>query len=156
MFNPSNFDLSVNPSDDFNLFVNGQWLKNNPIPEKYTRWGTFEELHEKNIQRVKEIIVNSSGYYSKLKTYYKSATNEDRLNTEGHAPIKFYMDSIDNCNSKDELWELLGNLYVKGLAGIFGFFPEEDAKNSEIVVPYLSSGGLGLPDRDYYFDDDKK
>ena len=156
IFNPNNFDLSIKPSDDFNLFVNGQWLKNNPIPSKYTRWGTFEELHEKNLKRVKQLITNSEGYYDKLKTYYESATNEERLNSEGDKPIKFYMDLIDSCSTKDELWELLANLYVKGLAGIFGFFPEEDAKNSELVVPYLSSGGLGLPDRDYYFDEDKE
>ena len=156
MFNINNFDLSVNPSDDFNLFVNGEWLKNNQIPEKYTRWGTFEELHEKNLQKVKDIIENSTGYYSKLKTYYDSAMNDQRLNTEGDLPIKIYIESINNCNSKDELWKLLAHLYVKGLAGIFGFFPEADAKNSKIVVPYLSSGGLGLPDRDYYFDDDKE
>ena len=156
MFNPDNFDLSVKPSDDFNLFVNGQWLKNNPIPSKYTRWGTFEELHEKNLQRVKELIENSDGYFSKLKTYYQSAINEEKLNLEGSKPVKLYMDSIDQCLSKEELWELLANLYIKGLAGIFGFFPEEDAKNSELVVPYLSSGGLGLPDRDYYFDEDKE
>lgn len=156
MFNPDNFDLSIKPSDDFNLFVNGQWLKNNPIPSKYTRWGTFEELHEKNLKRVKDLIESSEGYFSKLKTYYESATNEERLNTEGHKPVKLYMDAIQNCSSKDELWEVLANLYVKGLTGIFGFYPEEDAKNSEIVVPYLSSGGLGLPDRDYYFDEDKE
>lgn len=156
MFNPDNFDLSVKPSDDFNLFVNGQWLKNNPIPSKYTRWGTFEELHEKNLQRVKELIENSDGYFSKLKTYYQSAINEEKLNLEGSKPVKLYMDSIDQCLSKEELWELLANLYIKGLAGIFGFFSEEDAKNSELVVPYLSSGGLGLPDRDYYFDEDKE
>jgi len=45
------FDLSVNPSDDFSEFVNGNWKKNNPIPDKYTKWGTFELLQENNLKK---------------------------------------------------------------------------------------------------------
>ena len=150
------FDLSINPQTDFNLFVNGKWLKENPIPPKYTRWGTFEVLHEENLQKIKKLIENADGYYEKLNILYNAANNEDKLNFDGDKPVKKYVDLIEACETKTELWNILSQLYVKGLTGLFGFFPEEDAKNSEIVVPYLSSGGLGLPDRDYYFDEDKE
>ena len=151
-----NFDLSISPQEDFNLFVNGQWLKNNQIPSKYTRWGTFEILHEENLQKIKSLIESSDGYYRKLNVLYSAAIDENKLNLEKEKPVKKYMQMIDNCTNKQELWSCLSHLYVKGVCGIFGFFPEEDAKNSELVVPYIGTGGIGLPDRDYYFDEDKE
>lgn len=151
-----NFDLSISPQEDFNLFVNGTWLKKNKIPSKYNRWGTFEVLHEENLQKIKTLVESSNGYYKKLRILYSAAINEDKLNLEKEEPIKKYIQMIESCINKEELWICLSQLYVKGLVSIFGFFPEEDAKNSELVVPYIGTGGLGLPDRDYYFDEDKK
>ena len=151
----SNFDFNVRPQDDFNLFVNGTWLKNNEIPSKYTRWGTFEQLHEENLDKIKNLIQNSKGEYEKVNILYSAAMNENRLNLENDIPVKKYINLLSQCSNKKELWSTVCNLYVKGLSGIFGLYPEEDAKNSELVVPYIGSGGLGLPDRDYYFDEDK-
>lgn len=156
MFDPNNFDLSINPSDDFNKFVNGEWMKNNDIPSKYTRWGTFEILHEENLQKIKDLIINSSDYFSKLKTYYDIAINENKINNEKEKPLLTYINLIDSCISKDELWNILSDFYIKGLVGIFGLYPEEDMKDSSLVVAYLSMGGLTLPDRDYYFDENKE
>ena len=151
----SNFDFNVRPQDDFNLFVNGTWLKNNEIPSKYTRWGTFEQLHEENLDKIKNLIQSSKGEYEKVNILYSAAMNENRLNLENDIPVKKYINLLSQCSNKKELWSTVCNLYVKGLSGIFGLYPEEDAKNSELVVPYIGSGGLGLPDRDYYFDEDK-
>ena len=151
-----NFDLSISPQDDFNLFVNGTWLKENKIPSKYTRWGTFEVLHEDNLQKIKSLIESSDGEYDKLNILYSAALNETKSNSDKATPVDKYIQIIDYCTNRKELWNCLSQLYVKGLVGIFGFSPEEDAKNSELVVPYIGSGGLGLPDRDYYFDEDKE
>ena len=51
--NIKDFDYSIKPSENFNLFVNGNWKKNNKIPDKYTKWGSFEVLHEENLQKLK-------------------------------------------------------------------------------------------------------
>ena len=150
------FDLNVRPQTDFNLFVNGKWLKENPIPSKYTRWGTFEVLHEENLEKIKKLVEEADGYFEKVKILYNSAIDHEKLNLEGNQPVKKYVDMIESCKTKTELWNVLSYLYVKGLSGIFVFFPSEDAKDSDIVVPYLGSGGIGLPDRDYYFDEDKE
>lgn len=155
MFNENNFDLSVSPSEDFNLFVNGKWMEKNDIPSKYTRWGTFEILHEENLQKIKNIIENSDGYYEKLKIYYDIACDENKLNAEKDEPLKPLLSTLDKINSKDGLWLFICSIYPKGLINLFHFSPETDAKDSENVAPYLSSSGLGLPDRDYYFDSDK-
>ena len=52
----NNFDNSESPGKDFNKYVNGTWLKENKIPEKYSKWGTFEILHEENLDRLNKII----------------------------------------------------------------------------------------------------
>ena len=56
VLNLDNFDNTVRPNDDFNKYVNGNWMINNPIPKKYSKWGSFEELHEENLKRLKSII----------------------------------------------------------------------------------------------------
>merc|ERR1711991_1035343 len=123
MFDPNNFDLSINPSDDFNKFVNGEWMKNNDIPSKYTRWGTFEILHEENLQKIKDLIINSSDYFSKLKTYYDIAINENKINNEKEKPLLTYINLIDSCISKDELWNILSDFYIKRTCWYIWFIP---------------------------------
>ena len=149
----NNFDNSESPGKDFNKYVNGTWLKENKIPEKYSKWGTFEILHEENLDRLNKIIKNSDG---KLKYIYDEFMNVDKLETLDSSVIDKYINGILNCENKSELWKLLGDYYKLGIVSIFGFYPGEDAKDSINVVPHLHSGGLGLPDRDYYFDDDKE
>jgi putative endopeptidase len=60
--NIEDFDLSVSPADDFASYVNGIWKKNNPIPNKYTKWGTFEILHENNLKKLKQDAIALDNY----------------------------------------------------------------------------------------------
>jgi len=162
----NDFNKEVTPSEDFNEYVNGNWMKNNPIPDKYTKWGSFEVLHEKNLERLKNIIEgsvysgetinNCSDEYKKLKLLYDSYMNENLIEDLDAIPLDKYIKEIKSCETKSELWILLSKFYKYGLLSIFSFYPSEDAKNSNDVVPHLSTSGLGLPDRDYYFDEDKK
>jgi putative endopeptidase len=152
-------EINILPSEDFNKNINGKWMENNPIPDKYTKWGTFEILHEENLNRLNNIIKDvddTDKAFLKLKQIYESYMNESKLEDLDSYPIDKYMKEIDNCKSKSELWKLLANYYKYGNLAVFSFYPSEDAKDSKLVVPYLHTGGLGLPDRDYYFDDDKK
>jgi len=152
-------ELKYLPSEDFNKYVNGKWMKDNSIPDKYSKWGTFEILNEENLNRLKEIIQNidsSDKKYNKLRQIYDSYMNSKKLEELDSSPIDKYIKEIDSCKSKSELWNLLATYYKYGIFAVFSFYPSEDAKNSTLVVPYLHTGGLGLPDRDYYFDEDKK
>jgi putative endopeptidase len=155
--NIEDFDQHVNPSDDFASFVNGNWKKNNPIPDKYTKWGTFELLHENNLKKLKEITSsNCEGIYKNLSLLYKLAMDEERLEKEGLKPFNSIKKLILNAVDKNELWKTMAILNKYGLAGMFSVYSQEDAKNSSLVVLNISSGGLGLPDRDYYFLKDKE
>jgi len=157
MINIDDFDLSIEPCDDFACYVNGNWKKNNPIPDKYTKWGTFELLHEDNLKKLKDIASsNCDGIYKNLGILYNLALDEERLEIEGLKPFNKIKKLILESNDKNELWEIMAILNKYGLAGMFGAYSQEDAKNSSLVVLYISTSGLGLPDRDYYFLEDKE
>ena len=152
-------NLEYLPQEDFNKFVNAKWMLENKIPNKYTKWGTFEILHQENLNRLNKIIksinVSNKKYY-KLKQLYIEYMNKNKLEKLDSSPIDKYIDEVNLCNSKSDMWKLLAKHYKYGSFAIFSFYPNEDAKNSKLVIPYLYSGGIGLPDRDYYFDKDKK
>ena len=152
------FDNTVRPNDDFNKYVNGNWMKENEIPKKYSKWGSFEILHEENLKRLKDIIEEDTNDcdFLKIKKLYDEFMNTKKLEKIDSSDIDKYINKIKKCKDISELWSLLADYHKLGVVSIFGFYASEDAKNSSIVVPYLYSGGLGLPDRDYYFDEDKK
>jgi putative endopeptidase len=150
-------DSTVNPSDDFAEYVNGKWKRNNPIPNKYTKWGTFELLHEDNLKKLKDITSsNCDGIYKNLSILYNLALDEERLEREGLKPFNNIKKLILETNDKNELWEIMATLNKYGFPGMFSTYSQEDAKDSSLVVLYLSTGGLGLPDKDYYFLEDKE
>ena len=62
-------EVQILPSEDFNKYVNGKWMENNPIPEKYSKWGTFEILHEENLNRLRMIIENVDKKINSIKKY---------------------------------------------------------------------------------------
>jgi putative endopeptidase len=156
--NMDDFDFSVDPSDDFAEFVNGNWKKNNKIPEKYTKWGTFEILHEDNLKKLKEIVESSTkdDIYKNIGILYNLAMDEERLEKEGLKPFQDIKKLILDASDKNELWKVMAILNKYGLAGMFSIYSQEDAKNSSLVVLNISTGGLGLPDKDYYFLEDKE
>jgi putative endopeptidase len=101
-------ETSVNPADDFFDYATLRWRRANPIPDDYVRYGAFEILHDKNLNRVREIAEKDTG---KIGTLYKIAMNEARLNTDGVVGAKKYFDEIDAIKSKDELPEYLGRMH---------------------------------------------
>ena len=146
-----NMDVSVNPGKDFYDFATAGWRKNNPMPNDYVRYGSFEELDKTNMERTREIAENDSG---KIGTLYKIAMDADKLNTEKTAPVKPYLDEIDNIKSVADLPKYLG--YMQTFSSAFwsdGVLLDD--KDSEHYIFLMGQGGTGLS-RDYYFDDDEK
>ena len=115
----NNFDKSVKPNDDFNKYVNGKWMKENDIPAKYSKWGSFEILHEENLKRLNNIIKDSDEC-DKLKILYNEFMNIEKLETFDSSGIDKYINSVLNCDNKSELWRLLGKYHKCGIVSIFG------------------------------------
>ncbi|MDW5289985.1 M13 family metallopeptidase [Formosa sp. PL04] len=161
-------DNSVKPNDDFFKYVNGNWLKNNTIPDDRSRWGSFDELRQKTDEDVlgilksamsedkdlEKIVVLPGSDQEKAVFLYETIMDTVARNKAGIEPLKPTLAKIDAINNIDDLEAYLIEMEPKGGAGFFSFGVTADAKDSNKNVAYLGTGGLGLPDRDYYVKDD--
>ncbi|HSZ56054.1 MAG TPA: M13 family metallopeptidase, partial [Tepidisphaeraceae bacterium] len=153
----ANFDISVSPGQDFFEYVNGNWIKTNPIPPDYSRWGSFSELHERDLQELKQIFdqLQSAGSsldedQRKLRDFYTTAMDEAKLQREGASPLKTEFDKIAAISNADDLARAVAHLHSVGITPLFGFRVGQDEKNSAQYIVSLSQGGLSLPERNYY------
>ena len=146
-----NMDLTVTPGDDFFRYANSGWQQANPIPDDYTRYGSFEILANTNLERVREIAENDNG---KIGTLYKIAMDAEKLNQEKIEPVKKYLDEIDAIKSVNELPKFLGRFH-KMSSAFWSDGVALDEKDSDHFIYNIGQGGIGLS-RDYFFDTDKK
>ena len=158
---PANIDRTANACVDFYQFANGGWLKNNPLPAAYSRWGSFEELGEgnqANLTKILEAAAKADGNASRnvrmIGTYYASCMDSAAAEKAGAAPLKDGLDDIDDIDDRKDIVEEVAELQNRGVPVLFGFGSTQDAKNSTSVIGGAFQGGLGLPDRDYYFKND--
>lgn len=160
-----NMDLSISPKDDFYSYVNGGWLKNNPIPNDESRWGSFLELRDRNNQMTLALVdkalaaknVDPNTDQGKVIQFFNSGMNVEKLNKDGISPIQPLLAKIDKISNKEQLFDLL--IEVEPFLGnLLGAGVGTDLKNSKEYSIYLGGGELGLPERDYYLknDDDSK
>ncbi|MBV2129073.1 M13 family metallopeptidase [Arsukibacterium indicum] len=158
------FDPAVKFSEDFFLAVNGKWLAQTDIPADKSSYGSFHILNDNSQQAVKAIIdevsartdLKEGSDEQKLGHFYNSFMDEATIEKLGLSPLQPQLDAISSLENKAQLPDLFAKLQRDGIAIPFGWFINNDAKNSTEYAVYLSQSGLGLPDRDYYFNDDEK
>ena len=146
-----NMDTTVRPGDDFFDYATRGWRERHPIPDDYTRYGSFEVLADTNLERVREIAETDDG---KIGTLYKIAMNAEKLNADKTTPVKKYLDEIDEIKSVNDLPKYLGKMH-RFSSAFWGDGVALDEKNSEYYLYNIGQGGIGLA-RDYYFDTDEK
>lgn len=160
----SNMDLSVNPGDDFFRFANGGWLQANPIPDEYSRYGSFEQLREANDKQLQDLIAQISADKNAavgsnrqmIRDFYNSAMDSVAVEENGIKPLQPYLDQINSLASKDELAEAFAFFHQRGSRPLFGLSASQDRMNTEMMIANLGQGGLGMSDRDYYLKDDAR
>ena len=160
------FDTSLKPGENFFGYVNGTWIKHNPIPAEYSRWGSFPKLRDDNLIALREILeqlTKETGSLDpdrkKLRDFYASAMDEARLEKEGARPLVGELERIGKIKGRDELLAELAHLRATGTPVLFAFFVSQDEKQSDRYAAHLRQGGLGLPEREYYLgstDDSKR
>ena len=162
-FDLATFDLSVKPQDDFFQYANGTWLKNTPIPPEYSRWGSFNELSVRNqedLNKICQAAAAKGAAGSPLDTmvgdFYTSGMDEAAVNAAGVSPIQHELDLIAAVKAPADVMAEIAHLQSIGCPVGFAFYASADAKNSDMVIAQMGQGGLGLPNRDYYINDDDK
>lgn len=171
-FDLKNMDRSVKPRDDFFMYANGGWIKRNPIPPEYARWGSFNELAEKNNDALRTVAEKAAASASKQATksdvekaasselqkvgdYYASGMDEKTINAARLQPLEPELKRIDEIKDRAAILPAVARLHMLGVGAFFGFTSAQDEKNSTMVIAQAFQGGLGLPDRDYYTKEDE-
>ncbi|TVQ90685.1 MAG: M13 family peptidase [Bacteroidetes bacterium] len=160
----NNMNFNYAPGDDFYRFVNYGWLQNNPIPDEYSRYGSFEKLAEENEEKLYELLVKirrdrsaeQGSNRQKIRDFFNSAMDTVTQTQLGTEPITFLFDRIENIENKDHLPEVIAYLHKKGINSVFGLRADQDRKNTEQVIASIGQGGLGMTDRDYYLNQDSR
>ncbi len=158
--NLSYIDSSYKPQADFYKFCNGKWLKTTKIPDSDSRWGSFNEINERNVANLKALMLDVSkdtkalpgSNNQKLRDFYSVAIDSVKADKDGIKPISADLAAIDLIKTKDELLKTTAILNKKGVGGMLGFYVYSDFKNSNANTCYLAQSGLGLPDKDFYFE----
>ncbi|HWJ92072.1 MAG TPA: M13 family metallopeptidase [Flavisolibacter sp.] len=159
----ANMDLSVRPGDNFYLYANGNWIRNNPVPGSKTRWGSFDALREESSKRLRELLsdasarTGTSAAMQKIGDYYASGMDSAAIEQLGYQPIIADLKRMDAITDVNGFLNELAYDRTQGVgSALFGFSIQPDRKNVSVYMPALSQGGTTLPDRDYYLKNDAR
>lgn len=160
-FDKTAMDTTVKPGDNFFDYANGTWLKKTAIPGSETGWGEFNILYNRNQDHIHEILNDLAKHENdkgskeqKVADLFSSGMDTVTIDKLGYTPIKPDLDKISALKDYKQLVAYAADSFKEGDGYLFGFYVAPDDKNSEKNVPQFGQTGLGLPNRDYYFNND--
>ncbi|MGV8943547.1 M13 family metallopeptidase [Thermomonas sp.] len=158
-FNVGDLDTSKNACTNLADFVNSKWLAANPVPADKTSWGSFEMLDERAEAASKLLVEaaatkkDASGLEKLVGDIYATGMDDAAIEAAGITPIKPMLDRIDALKTPADIAGYLREEFAAGRGEVFGFYPQPDFKNSDMVIAYADQGGLSLPEKAYYLED---
>ncbi|REL26412.1 M13 family peptidase [Thalassotalea euphylliae] len=160
----ANMDMSVRPQDNFYRYVNGGWLKATEIPGDKTAIGSFYDLRDEADENVKAIIeelaatpnLQAGSDEQKVADLFRAYMDQEKRNSLAITPINTILHDIKALNSKSDLMSFFGKYQSVGVTSPMYLYISVDAKDSSRYATHVWQGGLGLPDKDYYFNETER
>jgi len=157
--NSADLDPAIAACTDLNGFVNSSWLKANPVPNDQTTWGSFEILRERSLEVQHALVqqaaasqAKAGSVEAKIGDIWKTGSDEAKIEAAGIAPLQPQLDKIAALNDTAAITQYLRDSQAQGQGVLFSLFANADYKDSANVIAYVGQGGLGLPEKGYYFD----
>jgi len=162
-FDTAGMDTTVKPGDNFFLYANGKWMKNEQIPKTETGWGSFYTLYNDNLKNLKNILEHAAKSSSargtaeqKVGDFYASGMDSLTIEKLGTEPVKPLLSKIDAIKNDKDLINFIAEGFKNGEGDLLGFGIEPDDKISNKNALVFSQSGINLPERSYYLDQDDK
>jgi len=163
-FDLANIDSAVSPTDNFYQYAVGNWVKNNPIPDDYSRWGTFEQLYEESYVVLKKVLEDAASVTNAPKgsvtqlagDFFASGMDSLKIERDNIKPLIPLFESIDAIENKDDFIKTVAAFHKSSINTLFFFFSGSDNMNSNMNIAQIYQGGMGLPEVDYYTKNDDR
>ncbi|GAB3316500.1 M13 family metallopeptidase [Luteimonas notoginsengisoli] len=157
-FLASHLDTTVDPGVDFFQYANGGWLKAHPIPASEASWGIGNEVDDELYTRLRGISEAAAAKpqaagsdQQKIGDFWATAMDTGTADRLGVHPLDAELARIDAIGSKDDVLDTVFAFKPIGVGGLFRIGVAQDDKDSATMAVQVHQGGLGLPERDFYF-----
>lgn len=159
----ANLDTTAVAGADFYQYACGGWMKNHPLTDEYSRFGSFDMLAENNREQLRGLIEelaaakhDAGSVAQKVGDLYNIAMDSVKLNKDGAAPIKPELEKIAALKDKSEIYPMIAEMQTNGMYPYFAVYIGADDMNSSMNIVHTYQGGLGMGERDYYLENDDR
>jgi endothelin-converting enzyme/putative endopeptidase len=162
-FSTVHLDRSVDACTDFYQFACGSWLVTNPLPADRARYSRLNELADRNVRIVRDILENAGFTASrrtpdeqKIGDAYAACMDQKTIEARGATPVEPWLREVDGVRNRDQLIRLAAHFSHDGFPSFLTIGSAPDVHDSTMFIAVIGQGAMGLPDRDLYLKDDDR